>query len=225
MRVETGAVVAGVLILCSAKPPRARPLGAKPALSGGPWPGRRLPGEDRRARRRRLERLPHVLELLVRELRAGATLATAVAHVAPSDQTGLATAVVRIDQGEPVMQAMDRWLDGFPPADAAFVGGVFRLGLHTGTAMADSLDRAAEALRGRRELADEVRALTAQSQASALIVGLAPLGFLAFMGATDVGAVAFLFTEPAGWACGLIGLSLEAVGFWWMRRLVQRFDR
>ena len=227
MRAEAWAIVVMVVLVGSAWSPPPRSLRVALAGEAPPRPARRLavPGRARRAQRRRTEHLPLVLDLLARELRSGVTLTTAVAQVAPGDRTGLGSAIARIEQGEPVIDAIDRWLDGFPPADAAFVGGVFRLGLHTGAAIARALDRAAAALRAQQELTDEVRALTAQSRASALVVGGAPAGFLAFVAATDAGAASFLFTEPVGWACVTAGLALEAVGFWWMRWLVQRFDR
>lgn len=177
---------------------------------------------DRRDRRLRRDRLPLVLELVARDLRSGTTLNAALTRVARADGTGLAEAVGRIERGEPTVAALDRWLSTFPADDAALVGGVFQLGLRTGVATADALDRAAASLRVRHEVLAEVRALTAQSRASALVVAIAPVGFLTLVATADADASAFLFTTPGGWACLVVGLSLDAAGFWWMRRLVGR---
>ena len=97
---------------------------------------------------------------------------------------------------------------------------VLGLGAATGAALADALDRTAEVIRERRELASELNALTAQSRASALLVAAAPVAFLAVFGLTDPGSLGVLVTSPLGWVCLLAGIGLDGIGFWWMRRLV-----
>ena len=203
-------------------PPRRRRARARWRLD---LPGRVGRGvQGRRGERRRRTRLPLTLEVIARELRAGVTLDSALRRAARVDETGLAEAVARVEQGEKTIDAVDRWLAEVSPDDAALVGGVFHLGLRTGVATADALERAAISVRARHEILDEIDALTAQSRTSAVLVAAAPFGFLLLVGSVDGASVAFLVMDPRGWFCLLGGVTLDVVGFWWMRRLVVRLD-
>ncbi len=56
---------------------------------------------------------------------------------------------------------------------------------------------------------------------SALVVGVAPIAYLAFASAVDPGASAVLVTTPLGRICLVTGLGLDALGALWMRRIVR----
>jgi tight adherence protein B len=161
------------------------------------------------------------LELLARELRGGSGLTAAMAALPPGADLGLRDVRRRIDHGAAVGDELDRWSASLPAGDGVLVRAVLRLGVSTGAALADALDRTAEVLRERRHLADELRALSAQSRASATMIAAAPIGFLLVFGLADRSAISFLLTTPPGWLCLGVGVSLDAFGFWWMRRLVE----
>ena len=91
--------------------------------------------------------------------------------------------------------------------------------------MASSLDRAAASIRQRRALGDEIRALTAQSRASAAVVALAPAGFAVVIAVADREALSVLFTTTIGLVSLAIGVVLEGLGLWWMRRLCRSVAR
>lgn len=178
----------------------------------------------RRLVSRRRDALPLTLELLARELRSGLTILPAFEHVAAhaDPSLDLPALVDRLRHGAGLTTAVDWWAGRFDPDDASVIAGVFHLGTETGTAVAGALDRAAAGIRARGELAAEVRALTAQSRASAVMVGCAPLGFGALLAVAEPSAVSFLFGSALGLACLAAGLLLDALGFWWMHRLVAR---
>ena len=160
------------------------------------------------------------LELLARELRGGASVTMAMAALPEEADLGLRLARQRIDDGAAVGDELDRWSESLPDRDGALVRAVLRLGISTGSALADALDRTATVLRERRQLTDELRALSAQSRASATMIAAAPVGFLLVFAIADPAALSFLIASPLGWMCLAVGLGLDAVGFWWMRRLV-----
>jgi len=164
------------------------------------------------------------LELLARELRSGVSIVRAFEHVAPIVDPVLEMPVVveRLRQGSMLAPAIDWWVDRFDAEDGLVVAAVFHLGTETGTAIAGALDRAAASIRTRSELSAEVAALTAQSRASAILVGAAPVGFGLLLTVAEPSAISFLFGSVSGLACLVIGLGLDALGFWWMRRLVAR---
>lgn len=202
--------------------------GAVPRRLDSGSPGRsdrRLPSL-RRARRSRAS-LPLVLELLARELRSGATVPTALATIAATEPQAhaLVGAVERIGHGSAIGDELDRWGRSLHPDDGPLVRSVLRLGIATGAALADALDRVAATIRERIELDEELRALSAQSRASAVMVATAPLLFLAVVAVVDPASAAVLVTTPLGWLCLLVGVSLDMLGFVWMQRLVDRVTR
>jgi Flp pilus assembly protein TadB len=67
----------------------------------------------------------------------------------------------------------------------------------------------------------EVRAQAAQAQASALVIGLAPIGFTALACLADHRTASFLFQTPAGLACLAVGGALDAAGAMWMARITR----
>jgi Flp pilus assembly protein TadB len=66
----------------------------------------------------------------------------------------------------------------------------------------------------------EARALSAQARLSALVVGAAPLGYLAFSALVDPAAVTALVDTGVGRVCLLLGLGLEALAGLWIRRIL-----
>ena len=132
-----------------------------------------------------------VLELLARELRGGATITAAMGALPSGADLGLRDVRRRIDDGAAIGDELDRWSASIPGGDGVLVRAVLRLGLSTGAALADSLDRTAAVVRERGDLADELRALSAQSRASATMIAGAPAGFLAVFALADPAALSF----------------------------------
>ena len=93
------------------------------------------------------------------------------------------------------------------------------LGVDTGGAQARAVDGVAATMRERLAVEAEVRALSSQARMSALVIGLAPLGFGAFAAATDPRTSEFLLHTPVGLALVCVGLLLDGAGWLWMQRL------
>lgn len=166
--------------------------------------------------------LPEMLELIARSLRGGADLHTALRDVSGgSNEAGrtLGSVLERIDAGERLGEAMDRWVVALGHQDAAIVRAVIRLGDTTGGSMANALNGAAATLRERSALRAEIRALTSQSRASAMVVALSPLAFLVVVAATDPRSSHVLFSTNLGRMCLIGGLFLDGVGLFWMHSL------
>jgi Flp pilus assembly protein TadB len=163
---------------------------------------------------------------MARSLRSGSSLRLAIAEASASAPAplgeGLAGVADVVGRGRPLTAALDRWSnttrgDGVPLAAAAL-----GLAAELGGAAARSLDGVADTLRDRNAARREVRALSAQARASAAVIGGAPVAFLVIVAAADPGAIAFLVGSSVGWLCLASGLGLDALGAWWMRRIVAR---
>ena len=64
-----------------------------------------------------------------------------------------------------------------------------------------------------------MRALSSQARASAVVIGLAPLGFAVLAAMVDPASIHFLVGTPIGIACLVVGVVLDGVGAAWMHRL------
>ncbi len=88
-----------------------------------------------------------------------------------------------------------------------------------GPGAATALDGLAEGLRATLAVEREVMALSSQARLSGSVMALVPLGFAGLLSGTDVRARAFLLESPIGIGCLVVGLTLDGIAWWWMRRL------
>jgi tight adherence protein B len=93
------------------------------------------------------------------------------------------------------------------------------LGAETGGASAQAIDGVTATIRTNLAIAGEVRALSSQARLSALVIALAPIAFSFLAFTTDGTTASFLLGTPLGLVCVVLGLGLDAVGWFWMRRL------
>ena len=181
-----------------------------------------------RARRGRadvdLERaLPAALEAVARGLRSGASLNQALHEAAADAAGGMGAELRRVSaeagHGAGLVDALDRLAGRRPVPGVRLAVAALCLGVETGGAQARAVDGVAVTMRERLAVAAEVKALSSQARVSALVIGLAPLGFGAFAAATDPGHARFLFHTPLGLAFVTAGLVLDGLGWLWMQRL------
>ncbi len=178
--------------------------------------------------RRVMASLPEMLELLARSLRGGADLHTALHDLSDgTNEAGLTLkpVLLRVEAGGRLGESFDRWVVDLGHRDASIVRAVIRLGDSTGGSMAPALDRAAATIRERSAIRAEVRALTSQSRASAIVIAASPIGFLAVVSATDPRSAHVLFATSIGRACLIGGLLLDGLGLLWMSRLTSGVER
>ena len=86
---------------------------------------------------------------------------------------------------------------------------------------AAALEGLAAGLRDRHDTQREAAALSAQARVSALVVGLAPLGSLAFSVLADRRVPAALVGTGPGRICLAAGIGLDALAFVWMHRVLR----
>ncbi len=212
--------MAAVLVFFALLPASPRSIRQR-LIPGAPEPRVLPPGWLAVTGRRRppeIETVAQLLELTARALRGGASLLTALGGVAAElPESELGPAIESAYAGMRLNACLDRWSEGSPERQRA--AAVLVLGYSSGAAMASSLDRAAATLRQRQGIGDEIRALTAQTRLSTLVVALAPAGFAAVVTAVDRDALRAVFTTRVGLVSLVAGLALEALGVWWMRRL------
>jgi len=177
----------------------------------------------------RLEQaLPGALEAVARSLRSGASLRQAVEEAGADARGGgrglaaeLSRAAAEAAHGASLVSALEAVALRRPLPGVRLGVAALCLGAETGGAQARAVDGVAATVRERQAVAAELRALSSQARISALVIGLAPVGFGAFAAATDPRTAQFMLHTPAGLVLLVAGLALDAVGWLWMQHLAK----
>lgn len=192
-------------------------------LVGGPAVA--LFWNERRRRRRVGHALPGALDEIARSLRAGASLVQAIDDAARTTPgpigDDLFGVVAAHRSGVPLADGLARWRTTRPLPGVRLTASALELGLAAGGTHARAVDGVAATLRDNLAISAEVRAQASQAQASALVIGLAPIGFTALACLADHRTASFLFQTPAGLACLAAGGALDAAGAMWMARITR----
>ena len=204
-------------------PPRPRPRRPAPATLAPPRrSGRILDAIVRHRSRRRTPAARAVAAWcadIARSVRSGSTLRDAVT-IRPNDEiTERATAPLRlaIDRGVALDVAVDRLVDS--GAHLRLALGMITTASRIGGPAAASIDRTAMLLRQRAADLDERATQAAQARLSSHVMTAVPLLMLAVLVATDDDVRAVVASAIGATVVGA-GLVLNALGWWWMRRIV-----
>jgi len=196
-------------------------LGVLAGIAGGPvFVATRAGGADRRVR----AAVPDVLDGVVAQVRVGGTVTEAV-HALAARPGPLAADLrrlsARLQLGAPLAEALGLWADERPVPGVRAAAGALTLVTTVGGSASGPLEGLAASLRADTAAAGEARALSAQARVSAVVVGLAPLAYLAFSTMADPGSSRVLVATTPGRVCLALGIALEAIAAWWMRALVR----
>ncbi|MFA5786626.1 MAG: type II secretion system F family protein [Actinomycetota bacterium] len=181
-----------------------------------------------RRHRRAETQVPDALALLVGSLRAGASVVQALSAAAletpgPLGEV-LSRASAEVSLGRPVEEALETAGVAAGLNDLRAAAAVLGVARRSGAPAARVLSALAEGASDRLRLRAEIAAETAQARASALVVAVLPVGLFAVEALIAPRQAALLVTTPLGWAALLVGMSLEAVGVLWVRRVLRRAE-
>lgn len=186
-----------------------------------------------RANRHRRDRviesqLPGFLEAIARGLRTGLQLGPAAVEAASSTPPPLHHEVApladELRRGLRSADVFDRWARRRPDSGAGLAAAAMAFAATAGGARARAIDGVAATLRDRVALEMEVRSLTSQARVSAMMIAALPAGFMLLSATVGDHAAGFLFTTRLGLVILAGGLSLDAIGALWMRRIVNSRD-
>jgi tight adherence protein B len=177
-----------------------------------------------RAERRFVAALPGGLEQVAAALRGGAGVHEAL-EVLGTDRalTGDVTRVLsRAELGLSLADALAAWPQERPLPEVRAVAGALAVAVTLGGRAAGALDGLAASLRERLGALAEARALSAQARLSAIVVGGAPIAYVAFSAVVDPASVDLLVGTDVGRVCLLCGIGCEVLAALWMRRILRR---
>ena len=215
-------------------PPDGPRTDARRSEQSSPTGPRRLARPFAWSARRRNERAPvrpdtvaAWLDELSRSVRRGVTVRETLLTVVPVD----ATLTGRTDhlrhvlgRGATVAEGCVAWADRLresrrPVPDLVTVASILTVASTSGGSVAEPLDRLAATMRSRASAELERGAQAAQATMSARVLTLLPVGVLALLLVTD-DSTRRVAASATGTAVIVVGLGLNALGGWWMRRII-----
>ena len=215
------ACAAGLVLLADQAPAPAALLALGAGVAPWLWVAR-----CREQRRLRVERqFPQALDLLGRALRAGHAFPAAVRMAAEE----LPQPLVRdfrllfeeMNYGVPVPQALARFAQRVPLADAGYFAVAVTIQRESGGNLAEVLDKIAGIVRARLRLFGEIRTMSAEGRLSAVILTALPFVVALVVQLVHPKFLAVLWTDELGKR--LVGAALAGIvlGVLWMRTIIR----
>lgn len=168
--------------------------------------------------------LPATVDLISRSLRSGASFRLALLEAAtegPEPVSGeLAHILDEVERGRPISVAIAAWAERRPVPEVRVAAAALAVAAENEAGSMRALDGVSQALRDRAQLDAEIHALAAQAMSSMVVLVALPLLFIIVGAFVDSGATRFLFADAFGRLCLACGITLDATGWLWMRRLV-----
>jgi tight adherence protein B len=168
--------------------------------------------------------LPALLDRVAAGLRAGLGLSVALVDSVPPEpgalRRDLVALTLALDAGMPLPRALDRWRRTRATPGTRLVTAALALCAVAG-GRSRPLDGVASTLRDRLAIEREVRAVSAQMRASALVLVATPWVFVLFTVVQDPDVLGFYLGTVPGLGCLVGGLVLDLGGAWLMARTVR----
>lgn len=178
------------------------------------------------AKRRKLleEQLPLALDIIVRSIRAGHPVVSAVQLVTQEmgDPIGSEFGLI-VDEttyGFEFRDALQNFARRTGSEDAHFFAVSVGIQSETGGNLAEILGNLATVIRGRLTLVKRVQALASEGRMSAVVLSVLPILLISFVGLSQPSFYTSKFGDPIFWPIVILGLGLYGVGQVVMNRIV-----
>jgi tight adherence protein B len=223
-----GALVLGGLAFIAGQPlPGQQPLmlAGLGALLGGILPYSYA--SYRRARRfdKFEELFPEAIDTLARAVRAGHAFTTALELIASEISEPIASEFRKLFEeqkfGLPVRDALMNLTERVPLVDVKFFVTAVMLQRETGGNLAEILDNLSYVIRERFKILRQVRVYTAQGRLTMLLLMALPPLIVIVMLIMNPGFIRPLFSDPIGHTLIVAGITLQTVGYFVIRKIIQ----
>jgi tight adherence protein B len=171
------------------------------------------------------EQLPYFIDLLKSALESGHTMLRALqmaAHNLPEPVSGeLRLIVEQVQLGMSLPLALEAMYQRAPVEELGFLVAAVRVQTDVGNSLAEIFQHVAEGMRNRQRAEHQLRALTAQSRASAVIVTLLPFIVLAAFSLINPDYSRPLFHNQYGQKMLETAIVLDIIAYFVMRRIAR----
>jgi tight adherence protein B len=171
--------------------------------------------------------LPEALDMMTRALRAGYPFNEAMRYISKEMDAPIAQefgmTFEEINYGRDVKQAFDYLIMRVPSTNLIAVTTAIIIQRETGGNLAELLDKISEVLRNRFRFQRKVKTITAEARASAWVLSLMPFVIFLAIALKNPSYVKPLFETERGHTLLMVGLGLQIVGAFWVRKQID-FD-
>lgn len=171
------------------------------------------------------QQLPEALALQAAALRAGRSTLGSLRSVASDVSGKLKEEVERVIRQVDLGGSLDQALEGFVrrarSKDVEIWVTAMLVHKQTGGNLATVIDSLSQRVRERAHMRAELRALTAQGRLSGIVIAIAPIAFFLVLSVTAREQMRIIYSTSLGLTLLIIGLSMEALGFLWIRRILR----
>jgi tight adherence protein B len=179
----------------------------------------------RRQRFKKFEdKFPEAIDLLGRSIRAGHAFSTALELIATETEEPIAGEFRKLFEeqkfGLPLRDALFNLGERIPLIDVKFFGTAVLLQKETGGNLAELLDKLSYVMRERFKILRQLRVYTAQGRLTLMILMALPPILLLVLSVLNPEFVKPLFHDPLGHNLIAVGLVLQAMGYFMIRRII-----
>ncbi|HEX4487893.1 MAG TPA: type II secretion system F family protein [Terriglobales bacterium] len=216
------AIVVGLIMAIVGRSPA---FGLVGALVGGLMPYSYA--SFRRGRRfKQFEELfPQAIDTLARAVRAGHALTTALELISNEVGEPVSGEFRKLFEeqkfGLPMRDALINLTERMPLVDVKFFVTAVMLQRETGGNLAEILDNLSYVIRERFKIQRQVRVFTAQGRMTMLLLMLLPPIIVTMMLFVSPTFIRPLFTDPIGHTFVVVGIVLQTLGYFVIRRIIQ----
>jgi tight adherence protein B len=171
------------------------------------------------------EKFPEGIDTLARAVRAGHAFTTALEMIANEVSEPVAGEFRQLYEeqkfGLPVRDALLNLADRVPLVDVKFFVTAVMLQRETGGNLAEILDNLSYVIRERFKILRQVRVHTAQGRLTMVLLMALPPTIVVVMLLINPGFIRPLFTDPLGHAGLVIGITLQTLGYFFIRKIIR----
>jgi tight adherence protein B len=171
------------------------------------------------------EKFPEAIDTLARAVRAGHAFTTALEMIANEVSEPVAGEFRQLYEeqkfGLPVRDALVNLADRIPLVDVKFFVTAVMLQRETGGNLAEILDNLSYVIRERFKILRQVRVHTAQGRLTMVLLMALPPTIVVIMQLLNPGFIRPLFTDPIGHALIVGGITLQTLGYFFIRRIIR----
>lgn len=164
------------------------------------------------------------IDVIVRGIRSGLPVGECLNIIAREspDPVGaeFKLLVERQRMGMTSKQALERACKRMPTADMKFFAVVLNLQQQTGGNLAETLGGLSNVLRGRKKMADKIRAMSAEARMTATIIGAMPFLVSLAIYVLNPAYIMLLWTEPLGNVILYGGLLWMSIGMFVIKQMI-----
>jgi tight adherence protein B len=171
------------------------------------------------------ELFPEAIDTLARAVRAGHAFTTAMELISNEIAEPVASEFRKLFEeqkfGLPVRDALVNLTERVPLVDVKFFVTAVMLQRETGGNLAEILDNLSYVIRERFKIMRQVRVYTAQGRLTMLLLMALPPIIIIVMQIMNPSFIQPLFTDPLGHALIVGGITLQTIGYFVIRKVIQ----